>query len=128
MKKKIVIIFAVLFLLLTLSSCDKRHNKALFTDRIIEQNSTSIHCTYTSFKGTTEHTLKAKTDCAMKCDFASEGGELHVIVGIDNGEVFYEGNISDDKNFTLNIPKGEYKIILSASHHEGSFSFELKYD
>lgn len=127
MKKKILIIFTVLALLFSLSACVKKQHKALFIGSVESSDSTAVSRSYIKFEGTAQYSLKAEEDCAMKCEFTSEEGELHVIVARENKEVIYEGNISENTSFTLNVKKGLYTIILSTEEHSGSFHFELKY-
>ncbi|MCQ2772642.1 MAG: hypothetical protein MJ238_05170 [Bacilli bacterium] len=105
---------------ISLLSCSTSSNFYLFATE--DRTSTSVSVSYKTFDG--QDTIKIKVEgTTIKVDVKTKSGILDVKISSDN-ETPYEGHISNDMIFTVNVSPGDYTITLNGHDHSGSYKFD----
>ena len=110
----------LLFLSIFLVSCTTNDTK--FINCISSRSDTYFNAKYDYFSGSKTYKIELKENNSIKVEIVTYDGILKINV-YDNTSSYYQGNIDQNMNFSLNLNKGKYQVELKSDKHQGSYSF-----
>lgn len=125
--KSLFVLVVLLVMLLALTGC-----RADFVTigSLEEYNSTEASMRYRVFDGSKEYQLRvSEENPVIQVRIETLSGSLDIYIvekGGKKAEAVYEGKNVPSSSFSVTVPAaGIYTVHLEASHHEGSFCFQL---
>ena len=89
---------------------------------VTENTSTQIKKTYEKFNGHASYKREFKNDTTISVNTTTESGTLVMkITGTDDDKEYYSGNLTENFDFTVNVPVGKYTLFVEGKEHSGSY-------
>ena len=119
MKRALCLIMAVMLLMTGCAGGNKRNVNLMET--VGEE---SIRLSYDLLTDEKIYEFSMPQDGSVRVSVTTESGKLSVVIGEAGKDPVYEGRITEDFSFTLNVPAGVYRISLTGESHKGTCEFD----